>query len=232
MAPTPRLPRGRRLGGGERRRARRHVPRAEQRHAARLAAGGRCRAEPDARWTVDPALASVHPDAQQAVTPGEPVQLPVEIFPTSAVLQAGHRLRVTIAAYDVPHALPPAPAALSTLAGPVEVLNDTAHPSSIVVPVVGAARPPAATDVAPRSPVRRLRQPVRPPVPPRPRCPAPADRYRPPWWCSCSAPRWPCGPASAVGASRAESPAGPDGRRQPNAVPWRLLPSSVKPTAR
>ena len=88
-------------------------------------------------------------DAQQAVTPGEPVRLPVEIFPTSAVLQAGHRLRVTIAAYDVPHALPPAPAALSTLAGPVEVLNDTAHPSSIVVPVVGAARPPAATEVTP-----------------------------------------------------------------------------------
>jgi putative CocE/NonD family hydrolase len=76
--------------------------------------------------------------AQQTVTPGEPALLPVEVFPTSAVLQPGHRLRVTIAAYDVPHALPTAPAALATLAGPVEVLNDSAHPSSVVLPVVGA----------------------------------------------------------------------------------------------
>ncbi len=88
-------------------------------------------------------------DAQQAVTPGEPIELPVEIFPTSAVLQTGHRLRVTIAAYDVPHALPPAPAALATLAGPVEVLNDTAHPSSIVLPVVGAGSPTATPHAAP-----------------------------------------------------------------------------------
>ena len=85
-------------------------------------------------------------DAQQPVTPGEPVLLPVEVFPTSAVLRPGHRLRVTIAAYDVPHALPPAPAALSTLAGPVEVLSDRAHPSSVVLPVVGSrAGAPAPT---------------------------------------------------------------------------------------
>jgi hypothetical protein len=54
-------------------------------------------------------------------------------------------LRVTIAAYDVPHALPPAPAAASTLAGRVEVLNDARHPSSVVVPVVATAAPLLAT---------------------------------------------------------------------------------------
>lgn len=94
-------------------------------------------------------------EAQQAVVPGQPVLAPVEVFPTSAVIRAGHRLRVTIAAYDVPHALPPVPAVLSTLAGPVEVLNDAEHPSSVVLPVVtvdaadGADGPAPAPGPAP-----------------------------------------------------------------------------------
>ncbi|HEY9558059.1 MAG TPA: CocE/NonD family hydrolase, partial [Acidimicrobiales bacterium] len=70
------------------------------------------------------------------VVPGEAIHVPVEVFPTSAVIRPGHRLRVTISAYDVPHALPPIPAALSSLGGPVTVLSDAAHPSSIVLPVV------------------------------------------------------------------------------------------------
>jgi len=84
--------------------------------------------------------------AQQPVRAGEPMLVPVEVFPTSAVVPAGHRLRVTVAAYDVPHALPPLPALLGTLAGPVTVLNDAAHPSSIVLPVK------AATPAAPTTP--------------------------------------------------------------------------------
>jgi putative CocE/NonD family hydrolase len=78
--------------------------------------------------------------ALQDVPAGEPVLLPVEIFPTSVVIPAGNRLRVTVAAYDVPHALPPLPAALASLAsGPVTVLNDADHPSSLVLPVVAGA---------------------------------------------------------------------------------------------
>src|SRR5690606_21210633 len=84
-----------------------------------------------------------HPFTEAArlpVTAGDPMLLPVEVFPTSVVIPAGHRLRVTVAAYDVPHALPPAPAALTaTLGGPVTVLSEPDHPSSIVVPVVAAA---------------------------------------------------------------------------------------------
>src|SRR3546814_9102457 len=53
------------------------------------------------------------------VVPGEAIHVPVEVFPTSAVIRPGHRLRVTISAYDVPHALPPIPAALGSLGGPV-----------------------------------------------------------------------------------------------------------------
>lgn len=74
--------------------------------------------------------------AELSVPAGEPVLVPVEVFPTSAVIPAGNRLRVTVAAYDVPHALPPLPAALAGLGGPVTVLSDAAHPSSIVLPVL------------------------------------------------------------------------------------------------
>jgi putative CocE/NonD family hydrolase len=78
-------------------------------------------------------------DAVQPVPAGDPVLVPVEVFPTSVVIPAGHRLRVTVAAYDVPHALPPLPAALESLAaGPVTVRSDAAHPSSVVLPVAGA----------------------------------------------------------------------------------------------
>jgi hypothetical protein len=76
-------------------------------------------------------------DAAQEVTPGEPVLLRVEVFPTSAVIAPGHRLRVAIAPFDVPHALPPVPGAVPTLIGQVSVLSDASHPSSVLFPVVG-----------------------------------------------------------------------------------------------
>jgi putative CocE/NonD family hydrolase len=79
-----------------------------------------------------------HPFTRDRVLPvraGEPMLLPIEVFPTSATLLPGHRLRITISPYDVPHALPPAPALLSSLGGVVTVLSDAAHPSSVVFPV-------------------------------------------------------------------------------------------------
>jgi putative CocE/NonD family hydrolase len=73
--------------------------------------------------------------ARLPVTPGQPMFLRIEVFPTSAAIAPGHRLRVTVAPYDVPHALPPLPTSLDTLAGSVRVLSDAAHPSSVVLPV-------------------------------------------------------------------------------------------------
>jgi putative CocE/NonD family hydrolase len=96
-----------------------------------------------------------HPFTRAAELPvpaGEPVLLPVEVFPTSAVIPAGHRLRVTVAAFDVPHALPPLPGAAAGLGGPVTVLSDAAHPSSIVLPVVAAAATDPAPTPSPESP--------------------------------------------------------------------------------
>jgi putative CocE/NonD family hydrolase len=83
-----------------------------------------------------------HPFTRAAVLkvkPGEPMLLPVEVFPTSAVLLPGHRLRVTVAPYDVPHALPPVDPGIETIGATVRVLTDPAHPSSVVLPVAGAS---------------------------------------------------------------------------------------------
>ena len=88
--------------------------------------------------------------AAQPVTPGEATFVPIEVFPTSAVIAAGHQLRVTVAAYDVPHALPTLPDGLATLLGPVQVLSDPQHPSSVVLPVVAASS--SSTPVVPAPP--------------------------------------------------------------------------------
>ena len=90
--------------------------------------------------------------ARLPVTPGVPMLLPVEVFPTSAAILPGHRLRVSVAPFDVPHALPPLPGLLNTIAGTVHVLSDAAHPSSVVLPVVApepVARPAANVTGAP-----------------------------------------------------------------------------------
>src|SRR5207247_1941006 len=41
--------------------------------------------------------------SQVALTPGVPTQLQIEIFPTSAVIEPGHALRLTVATGDFPH---------------------------------------------------------------------------------------------------------------------------------
>jgi hypothetical protein len=82
-----------------------------------------------------------HPFTQASVLPvtaGEPTPLDVEIFPTSWVLKAGHRLKIVVDPADFPHALPPAPGLLARLGGQVSVLTDAAHPSAVELPVVGS----------------------------------------------------------------------------------------------
>jgi putative CocE/NonD family hydrolase len=74
--------------------------------------------------------------ARQAVRPGQPTLLPIEVFPTSAAIGKGHRLRITVSPFDVPHALPPLGASLDAIGGRVTVLNDAAHPSTLTVPIL------------------------------------------------------------------------------------------------
>lgn len=80
-----------------------------------------------------------HPFTQaslQPVTPGQPMLLPVEIFPSSFVIRKGHKLRIAVGPSDFPHGLPPLPDLVASLGGLTQIYADPARPSSIVVPVV------------------------------------------------------------------------------------------------
>jgi uncharacterized protein len=75
----------------------------------------------------------------EPVPSGQPIELPVEIFPTNAVIKKGHSLRLDVEGGDFPHALPPAPMALNELGGVVKVLHDAQHPSYVALPTLGTA---------------------------------------------------------------------------------------------
>jgi uncharacterized protein len=86
-----------------------------------------------------------HPFTQQSVlpvTPGAPIELPIEIFPTDAIVPAGHRLRLYVGPNDFPHAVPPVGQLAASLAGVVQVLHDPQHASYLALPNVGACASP------------------------------------------------------------------------------------------
>ena len=70
---------------------------------------------------------------------GSVVEVNVEVFPSSFVIQPGHALRVSVGASDMPHGLPPLPDLLSGLTGLLTIYSDTEHPSNVVLPVVDRA---------------------------------------------------------------------------------------------
>jgi predicted acyl esterase len=75
--------------------------------------------------------ASQHPLASGQVAPVD-----VEVFPTGASIRPGHRLRLAVQAYDVPHLLPTLPGAPGALT--VITIHDSArHPSEVTLPAVG-----------------------------------------------------------------------------------------------
>lgn len=83
-----------------------------------------------------------HPYTQDSVrAPGVLVadKVTVEVFPTSALIAKGHRLRVSVGASDLPQGVPPLPTLLKSLAGVLTIHSDAAHPSSVVLPVVPAS---------------------------------------------------------------------------------------------
>jgi putative CocE/NonD family hydrolase len=77
-------------------------------------------------------------EAEQLLSPlaMEPTEVAVEIFPTSAVIPAGHSLRISVGPSDFPHAAAPVNQQLEQLLAPVTILSSAEHPSSVVVPVV------------------------------------------------------------------------------------------------
>lgn len=77
-------------------------------------------------------------EAEQILEPlaMEPTLLAVEIFPTSAVIPAGHQLRISIGPSDFPHAAAPLNQQFEQVLAPVTILSSAEHPSSVVFPVV------------------------------------------------------------------------------------------------
>ena len=73
--------------------------------------------------------ASVRP-----VAPGQVYETDVELFPTGAVLPAGHTLRVALHAFDTPHLVAPLPQLMHS-AGVLSIHHDAAHPSQLILPV-------------------------------------------------------------------------------------------------
>ncbi len=74
--------------------------------------------------------------SQQPLGTGEVAPVDVEVFPTAAEIAPGHRLRIAIQAFDVPHLAPSVPGAATTLV-PLTVRTGPAYPSVLTIPAVG-----------------------------------------------------------------------------------------------
>jgi uncharacterized protein len=91
-----------------------------------------------------------HPFTEESVEPmprGVPTPVAVEIFPTAAVVPAGHQLRVSVGAADVPHAVSPLPDLPASVATATRIVHGPDTPSSVALPVVPADE--ASTDRRP-----------------------------------------------------------------------------------
>jgi uncharacterized protein len=73
--------------------------------------------------------------AQLPVTPGKVMGVDVEVFPTGAVLRKGHRLRITVQAFDTPHLAPTLPQLTDGLGGVITVHHSPVYRSRLVLPV-------------------------------------------------------------------------------------------------
>lgn len=85
-------------------------------------------------------------ESQHNLTGVAPVD--VEIFPTGASIEPGHRLRLAIQAFDVPHLLPNLTLLLGSLSA-ITVHTGGLTPSALTVPAVTAAPAPAAAPALP-----------------------------------------------------------------------------------
>lgn len=65
----------------------------------------------------------------QPLTPGQPAELDIEVWPVTHVFKAGHRIRVSVSTSDFPNF------EVNTLPSKNLVLHDAQHPSRLVLPV-------------------------------------------------------------------------------------------------
>ena len=75
-------------------------------------------------------------DSQEPVTPNDPNQYQIEIYPTSQVFKKGHRLRLTIGTADTPATSTPV-TDLVNETGTITLLHGPGYPSNVLLPVIG-----------------------------------------------------------------------------------------------
>lgn len=110
---------------------------------------------------LDPGLSTLTPDgqiirpwhpftqaSQQAVTPGQPQEYQIEIYPTSNVFKAGHRIRLTVATADTPATSTPTPDLTNEAGGSLQMLFAPAYPSHVLVPLIGPSGTAARSGLA------------------------------------------------------------------------------------
>lgn len=73
--------------------------------------------------------------AVRPVVPGELTQYDIEVFPTAAMLDSGHRLRLTVTTFDFPHLVPTVPARRALAGGTYRLHQGGATPSHLLIPV-------------------------------------------------------------------------------------------------
>ena len=73
--------------------------------------------------------------AVKPVVPGQLTRYDVEIFPTAALLEAGHRLRLTVTTFDFPHLVPTVPARRALAGGSYQLHQGGPTPSHVLIPV-------------------------------------------------------------------------------------------------
>ena len=73
--------------------------------------------------------------AVKPVVPGEVTRYDVEIFPTAALLESGHRLRLTLTTFDFPHLVPSKPARRALSGGSYQLHQGGPTPSHLLIPV-------------------------------------------------------------------------------------------------
>jgi len=73
--------------------------------------------------------------SQQPVTPNQPTEYKIEIYPTSAIVKAGDRLRLTIGTANTFSSLPQLPVLGSELGGTITLLHGGSYDSNLLLPI-------------------------------------------------------------------------------------------------
>jgi uncharacterized protein len=93
------------------------------------------------------------PAANRPVVPGELTRYDIEVFPTAALIDTDHRLRLTLTTYDFPHLVPTKPARRALIGGSYRIRQGGNAPSHIVIPL---ADPATLTERSELSPIENL----------------------------------------------------------------------------